>query len=119
MNEKIKEVYDVLQNDFNGKVIITLEENGSFTKINDEYVQVPSIKVIAKDTTGAGDIYHGAFTHFISHNYSLIDAMKYSNIAGALSVMKIGSKNSIPSYEEVIKENGFGLYFKKLNFIYS
>jgi hypothetical protein len=29
--------------------------------------------------------------------------MKYSNIAGALSVMKVGSKNSMPNLEEVIK----------------
>ena len=104
--EKVKTVYNKLKEDFPGCLIITLEENGSITKINNDFVLVPSIKVEAFDSTGAGDIYHGAFTHFIAHNYSLLDAIKYSNIAGALSVKKIGSKNSMPKLSEVMKYNG-------------
>ena len=100
---KIEEVYDKLAKDFNGQVVITLEQLGSLTKINNEFKLVPSIKVESVDSTGAGDIYHGAFTHFISQRYSLLDTMKYSNIAGALSVTKIGSKNSMPNLEDVIK----------------
>ncbi len=99
---KIQEVYDLIQKDYSGKLVITLESFGSITKIDNEFKLVKSIKVEGVDSTGAGDIYHGAFTHFIAHNYSLLDTMKYSNIAGALSVTKLGSKNSMPSYEEVI-----------------
>ena len=99
---KIHEVYDKLANDFPGKVIITLEQLGSLTKINDEFKLVPSIQVESVDSTGAGDIYHGAFTHFIAKGYDLLDVMRYSNIAGALSVMKIGSKNSMPNLEDVM-----------------
>lgn len=99
---QIEEVYDKLASDFNGHVIITLEQMGSLTKINNEFKLVPSIKVESVDSTGAGDIYHGAFIHFIKEGYSLLDTMKYSNIAGALSVMKIGSKNSMPSLEDVV-----------------
>ena len=99
---QIYEVYDKIQKDFKGKVIITLEQMGSLVKIENEFKLVPSIKVESVDSTGAGDIYHGAFTHFIAEGYSLLDTMKYSNIAGALSVTKIGSKNSMPNLEEVI-----------------
>ena len=99
---KIYNVYDTMAKDFNGKLIITLEAMGSLVKIDNEFKLVKSIKVESVDSTGAGDIYHGAFTHFIAHNYNLIDAMKYSNIAGALSVTKLGSKNSMPEYEDVI-----------------
>lgn len=99
---KICEVYDKISKDFNGKLIITLEANGSLIKMDDGFKLVKSIKVASVDSTGAGDIYHGAFTHFIANGYNVIDAMKYSNIAGALSVMKIGSKNSMPEYEDVI-----------------
>lgn len=98
----IHEVYDKIANDFKGKLVITLEHLGSLTKIDNEFKLVPSIKVNTVDTTGAGDIYHGAFTHFIAHGYELVDAMHYANIAGALSVCIIGSKNSMPEYEEVI-----------------
>ena len=104
--QSVKEVYEKMEKDFLGCLVITLEENGSITRLNDEICVVPSIKVEAFDSTGAGDIFHGAFTHFIAHNYSLLDTLKYSNIAGALSVMKIGSKNSMPKYEEVINYHG-------------
>lgn len=98
---KIYEVYDKVAKDFKGKLVITLEHLGSLTKIDNEFKLVPSIKVDGVDSTGAGDIYHGAFTHFIAHGYSLLDTMHYANIAGALSVKKIGSKNSMPNLEEV------------------
>ncbi len=98
----IEEAYNKMENDFNGKVIITLEQMGSLTKIDGEFKLVKSIQVESNDSTGAGDIYHGAFTHFISQGYSLIDCMRFSNIAGALSVLKVGSKNSMPNLEDVI-----------------
>ncbi len=99
---KIYEVYDLIQKDYKGKLIITLESFGSITKIDNEFKLVKSIPVTSVDSTGAGDIYHGAFTHFIANGYNLLDTMKYANIAGALSVTKIGSKNSMPRYEDVI-----------------
>ncbi len=99
---KICEVYDLIQKDFTGKLVITLEHMGSLTKIDNEFKLVKSVKVESVDSTGAGDIYHGAFAHFLAHGYNLLDTMKYSNIAGALSVTKLGSKNSMPNYEDVI-----------------
>ena len=100
--EKLKKVYDILEHDFGGKVVITLESFGSMTKINGQYITVPSIKVESVDSTGAGDIYHGAFAFFVSEGYSLLETLYYSNIAGALSVSKIGSKASMPKCEEVL-----------------
>lgn len=100
--DSIKKVYDKLENDFQNKIIITLEKHGSFTKINGEYILVPSILVKAVDSTGAGDIYHGALLYFISQKYELKKAMRLANITSALSVLKIGGRYSIPSLEEVM-----------------
>lgn len=94
--------YDKLKEYFNTNIVITLEEFGSFTKINNEYKLIPSVKVEAKDTTGAGDIFHGAFTYFIGNNYSLYDTIRYSSITSAISVTRVGSRLSIPSLEEVL-----------------
>ena len=63
---------------------------------------IPSIKVKALDSTGAGDIFHGAFTYFISNGYSLYDTIRYASITGAISVTRIGSRLSIPELDEVI-----------------
>lgn len=101
--ESLKRVHQKLEYDFKSTVVITLESRGCFTKINGEYKIIPSIKVKALDSTGAGDLFHGAFTYFFSNNYSFYESLRLANITGALSVLKIGSKQSCPELSEVLK----------------
>ena len=95
--------YKILKEEFKNNVIITLEDRGSFTEINGEYRLVPSIKVKALDSTGAGDIFHSAFLYSLAQNYDLEKALRFSNITGALSCLKIGSRLSIPDLEDMEK----------------
>lgn len=97
------EIYEDLHRAFNKKIVITLEDKGSFS-YDDGYKLAPSIKVIAKDSTGAGDIYHGAFTYCIAKGLPLDKTLLLSNIAGAISVERIGGRFSIPTLEEVEKK---------------
>ncbi len=94
------DIYETLKKDFSQKIVITLEDRGSFT-YQDGYKMVPSIKVNQIDSTGAGDIFHGAFAYCLANDYDIITTMKMANIAGALSVTKIGGRNSIFTLEEV------------------
>jgi len=94
------EIYDDLKHEFSQKIVITLEDKGCFTYENG-YKMVPSIKVDTVDSTGAGDIYHGAFTFCIANKYDLITTMRMANIAGALSVTKLGGRNSVFTLDEV------------------
>ena len=94
--------YETLKEYFNTNVVITLEDKGSFTEIDGMYKQIPSIKVTALDSTGAGDIFHGAFTYFIGMKYPLYEAIRYASITGAISVTRIGSRFSIPDLKEVL-----------------
>ena len=96
------EIYNELKKYFKNTVIITLESAGSFTEISGEYKIIPSIKVVAKDSTGAGDIFHGAIAYFIGMGYPLEEAIRYSSITSAISVTRIGSRFSIPDLEEVL-----------------
>lgn len=100
--ESLIKCYKTLVDYFENTVIITLEDKGSFTFIDNKYEVLPSIKVKAVDSTGAGDIFHGAFTYFISNNYTLRDSIKYASITGAISVTRIGSRYSIPELSEVL-----------------
>lgn len=93
---------DILNKEFKGQVIITLGEDGCAYK-DKELVIVPSFKVKSVDTTGAGDIFHGAFTYAIANNWDLNKALKFSNIAGAMSATKIGGRNSIFELKEMEK----------------
>lgn len=97
----IVEAYQELKKELKGNVIITLEHLGCFTCVNGLYKIVPSIKVKAVDSTGAGDIFHGAFVYSLANNFDLEKAMLFSNITGALSVLKIGSRISVPELERV------------------
>ena len=99
----LKDCYHKLNDYFNTNIIITLEENGSFTKILNEYKIIPTIKVNSIDTTGAGDIYHGAFAYFIGNNYNIEDSIKYASITAALSTTKLGSRIAIPELKEVLE----------------
>lgn len=77
--------------------IVTLEDKGCAYKNK----IIPSIKVKSVDSTGAGDIFHGAFVYGLTKNWELDKILKFSNIAGALSVTKLGSRNSVYSLKKV------------------
>lgn len=93
-------IYNILKKGFKNNIVITLEDKGCFVYDNG-YKLVPTLKTKAKDTTGAGDIFHGAFTYAIANNFDMIKTLKYSNISGALSVTKMGGQISIPTLDEV------------------
>ena len=97
IEDDINLIYNKMKEIFNNNIIITLEEKGCF--YNNELIS--SIKVKQKDSTGAGDIFHGAFTYYLSKGYDIKKILKLSNIAGAISVTRVGTRNSIPSIKEV------------------
>ena len=93
-------LYKKLEEMFNNTIVVTLESKGCLYK-TDILKIMPSIKVKAIDSTGAGDIFHGAFTYGISKGYDLEATLKLANIAGAISVTRIGGRNSIPTMAEM------------------
>jgi sugar/nucleoside kinase (ribokinase family) len=100
--EGLKEIYDQIQKDYKGLLIITLESYGCMVKLNNEFHFIPSIKVNTIDTNGAGDIFHGAFVHFLSNDFELLRALRLSNITGALSTTAYGTRKGIPDILEVM-----------------
>ena len=100
--DTLARIYSTLKKKYNNKhVIVTLEGNGSMYEINGEVKIMPSIKVDAKDSTAAGDIFHGAFAYGIANGFDIAKTLKYANLAGAISVTRVGGRYSIPSLEEV------------------
>lgn len=95
------EVYKKLESIFDNTIVVTLESDGCLYKLDQELKIMPSIKVKAIDSTGAGDIFHGAFTYGIAKGYDFEKVLKLSNVAGAISVSRIGTRASIPTLEEM------------------
>ena len=95
-------VYNLLEKDFTANIVITLESHGCLYKIDGKVKIMPGYKVKAIDTTGAGDIFHGAFVYALVKGYSYEDILRIANITGALSTTKIGGRYSIPEINEVL-----------------
>lgn len=81
--------------------IVTNGKNGVYYLENQDPVHVPGYDVSAVDTTGAGDTFNGAFAVAISAGWSLKQACKFANAAGALSVTKFGAQTGMPTLPEV------------------
>lgn len=94
-------VYKKMEEIFKNTIIITLEAEGCLYKYEEKIKIMPSIKVKTIDSTGAGDIFHGAFIYGLTQKFDLEKNLKFSNIAGALSVTRVGGYKSIPTLEEM------------------
>lgn len=97
----IIDLYHRLESEFSGTIIVTLENKGSLYKYDGNIGIMDAIKVTAIDSTGAGDLFHGAFTYGISKKYDLNAVLTIATVAGGLSVTKIGGRNSVPAKEEM------------------
>ncbi len=82
-------------------VVITLGKDGAYVKEKDEYTMIPAKEVETIDTTGAGDVFCGAFSVYLSQGHSLAESVKFANAAAAIAVTRIGAQSAIPYKREV------------------
>jgi ribokinase len=85
-----------------GTVIITLGADGVFGFNGENAWRVPSVPVLAINSTGAGDAFIGSFAWSLLAGNNIPEAMKWGNYYAALSVTKEGTIVSFPKLEEVI-----------------
>jgi ribokinase len=82
--------------------IVTLGELGAVwvTDGRSGHCLPPSVRAI--DTTGAGDIFSGAFMAAYSHGKPLEESVRFANTAAAISVTRLGVVEAIPQLDEVM-----------------
>ncbi len=81
--------------------VVTLGARGSVGVSSSGTVYQPSFKVKVVDTTGAGDVFHGAFIYSLLQGWDLAKALRFSNGAAALKCTQVGGREGIPTREEV------------------
>ena len=74
-------------------------ESGSERKL----FSMPAFKVNAVDSTGAGDIFHAAFSYGLLRGLALEKNLRLASAAAALSVTRPGGRTSIPLLEDSLK----------------
>ncbi|MFF9123119.1 ribokinase [Streptomyces sp. NPDC014889] len=82
-------------------VVITLGGEGALVASADGTARVPSVKVDAVDTTGAGDAFTAALAWRLGAGASLEEAAAYAARVGAVAVTRRGAQESYPTAAEV------------------
>jgi len=95
-----------------GIVVVTLGERGALLVTPQEIELVPGIEVDVVDTTAAGDAFIGALATALVRDMPLVEAIRFSNCAGALATTRFGAQTSLPSADEVYQVYSRG-YWKK------
>jgi sugar/nucleoside kinase (ribokinase family) len=83
-------------------VVLTRGEKGcAVLTENDEYFEVPAFNVEVVDTTGCGDVFHGAYALAIARGQEVLEAVRFASAAAALTATKIGGRDGIPTAEQL------------------
>jgi ribokinase len=83
-------------------ILLKLGAKGSYLATKDGVRKwIPAIKVIAKDTTAAGDAYNAAFAVALCEGRSPENSAQFASAAAAISVMREGAQPSLANREEV------------------
>lgn len=84
-------------------VIITLGKTGVYVKTKEFQGIIPSFKVKAVDTTGAGDAFNGGFCAAIAEGMGVKQAVTFANALAAISVTRQGTSPVMPYRDEIEK----------------
>ena len=106
-----KKAAEILLNKGVKNVIITLGIRGAYFYNGKQEIKVPSIKVKAVETTGAGDAFNGGFATAIAEGLDVETALKFATCTSAISVTRLGSSPSMPYRHEILSllEKEFGV----------
>jgi len=80
---------------------LTLGAEGAMVRFGGTTVHGPGFAVKAVDTTGAGDVFHGAFLAGLVWGWPLPEVLRLANAVAALKCRMLGGRARIPSLGEV------------------
>jgi sugar/nucleoside kinase (ribokinase family) len=90
----------------------TVGERGCYTITADEQFHTPAFQVDVVDTTGAGDVFHGAYIVAMKQGWSPRDCAQFSTAVSAIKCMQLGGRAGIPTFEQTmafLREHGIQL----------
>ncbi len=87
-------------------VVLTVGARGALVGQGQDVVGVPSPRVRAVDTTGAGDAFVGALACGLSRGDGLVDAARTAARVGAFAVQASGAQASYPGVDDELPPVG-------------
>jgi sulfofructose kinase len=80
---------------------ITLGSRGAVFSDHGEIKSSPAFNVPVSDTTGAGDVFHGAFIYGILREWPLEHTIRFAHAAAALKCTQVGARRGIPTLDQL------------------
>jgi sulfofructose kinase len=91
----------ILQREYGMNVAaMTLGAHGALARAHGRFFYSPAFVVNCVDTTGAGDVFHGAFCYAVLQGMSIADALEFSNAMAALNCTALGARGGISTAEQ-------------------
>ena len=83
-----------------GLLCVTLGVRGSMLLSEDRVYHEPAFQVDTVDTTGAVDVFRGAFIYSLLRGDGPSDILRFANAAAGASVTRLGAINGVPTLDE-------------------
>ena len=81
--------------------VITCGAKGCYGADENGVIYQPPFNVEIIDTTGAGDVFHGAFIYSLLQNWSLEKNLEFSSAAAAINCTHLGGRAGIPGIKKI------------------
>jgi sulfofructose kinase len=82
---------------------MTLGRDGALVYSKGQFIYSPGFVVETVDTTGAGDVFHGAFIFGLLQGWPLDRVLDFSNAMAALNCMSLGARGGIRTEAEAME----------------
>jgi len=82
-------------------VAVTCGEEGVFWLDRPTVQTITALAIDVVDTTGAGDVFHGAFALGLAEGMPEDDALRFASISAAITCSRPGARSGIPRRREV------------------
>jgi len=79
---------------------MTLGADGALALAGGRFVYSPGYVVDCLDTTGAGDVFHGAFCYAVLQEMPLGEALDFSNAMAALNCTALGARGNLATLDQ-------------------
>ena len=89
-----------LQQKYGGIIVVTAGENGAFCRTPENTFYQPAFPVEVVDTTGAGDVFHGAFMAGLLEHWPLPKILEFAAAVAAMKCRGLGGRAMIPNRRE-------------------
>ena len=93
---------EAIQKEYGMRVAaMTLGAQGCLARFEGRFHYSPAFVVNCLDTTGAGDLFHGAFCYAVLKGMSLPDTLEFSNAMAAMNCTEYGARGKVGTLAEV------------------